>query len=233
MADDKIVMELGRVMEPGEVQWSQPCDPTAWDTQALHDEAAGSHYGALFMTGGTRATIAPAVMAKAFGSYPEGVAPYLPAAATAVDDEFTTNNLLVKATETWWWFLVDESLLQPATIGSVLAAANFAANSAAAILATSGADALIVSRLPGGGMSVQSAATDAAAGDVRPPPDAPIDRVLGDLSADRIGKADRRRLGDALDAANQRADGTRAKPDEAFGRILRGDGTARLGIVTP
>ena len=149
MADDKIVMDLGRVIELADVQWSQPCDPTAWDTQALHDDAAGSHYGALFMTGGTRATSATAVMAKAFGSYPAGVAPGLPA------------------------------------------------------------------------------------GDVRPPPDAPIDRVLGDLAADAIGKADRRRLGDALDAANQRAEGTRAKPDEAFGRILRGDGAARLGIVTP
>ena len=77
---------------------------------------------------------------------------------------------------------------------------------------------------------------DAAAtadGDVRPPPDAPIDRVLGDLAADRIGTADRRRLDDAIGAANKREDGTTARPDEAFGRILRGAGGSKLGIVTP
>ena len=151
MADGKIVMIDGRltvVMEPGDVQWSQPCDPTAWDTQAPHDEAA-------FTTDNLQVISRE----RWFLSYPAGVAPYAPYA--------------------------------PAD------------------------------------------AADAADGDVRPPPDAPIDRVLGDLAADRIGKADRRRIGDALDAANERADGTRAKPDEAFGRILRGDGTARLGIVTP
>jgi len=60
-----------------------------------------------------------------------------------------------------------------------------------------------------------------------------LDLVIGAMAADHIGEADRCRLAAALDGANKRADGTKASSNEAFGRITRGDGAARIGLVTP
>jgi len=154
-----LVMIDGRLTAvTANVQWSQPLDPTAWDTQAEHDE-----------------------------------------------EEFTTDDLRFQSRAREAKASIGEwSLIRTPPPAAVLSAAWIAVK-----------------------------ATGTTAGDVRPSADASIDRVLGDLAADQIGKADRRRLGDALDAASKRADGTQARPDEAFGRILRGDGTTRLGIVTP
>jgi hypothetical protein len=58
--------------------------------------------------------------------------------------------------------------------------------------------------------------------------DTALDLVIGNLVADRIGEADRRRLDKALDGANRRADGTKASSNQAFGRITRGDGAVRI-----
>ena len=58
--------------------------------------------------------------------------------------------------------------------------------------------------------------------DTPTPPSTPVDTVVDLLIRDRIGRADRGRLGKALDSANKRADGDVAGRDEAFGRIRGG-----------
>ena len=64
-----------------------------------------------------------------------------------------------------------------------------------------------------------------------PVPDtSPVDIVIDKLTRDRMNHQDRGRLGKALDGANGRADGHKAAPDEAFGRIA---GRVAGGVAKP
>jgi hypothetical protein len=58
------------------------------------------------------------------------------------------------------------------------------------------------------------------------PPSAPIDTVIGDLSAGRVVQQDRMRLGKALDKANADASGPKVKGfDHIVGRVPGGMAT--------
>ena len=68
-------------------------------------------------------------------------------------------------------------------------------------------------------VATPTAIADLFPSDATPPEPSPVDTVIDSLSRDRVSRSDRGRLGDALGKANDRADGHKAGPSEAFGRI--------------
>ncbi len=65
-----------------------------------------------------------------------------------------------------------------------------------------------------------------------PDPARPADIVVDILRSQPLSKPDRARIGRELDSANERADGTKAGTNEAFGRIRSGNPIARIGLAT-
>jgi hypothetical protein len=65
-----------------------------------------------------------------------------------------------------------------------------------------------------------------------PDPARPADIVVDILRSQPLSKPDRQRIGRELDSANERADGTKAGTNEAFGRIRSGNPIARISLAT-